>query len=72
MQGVHNGECESCLVMENANRACVVMQNARRPTMPFYCDRTFQSKLVLGNNKTFSINSLIDILLILFPLYWYL
>jgi subtilisin family serine protease len=35
-------------------------------------DRTFQGKLVLGNNKTFSVNSLIDILSVLFPLCWYL
>jgi hypothetical protein len=35
-------------------------------------DRTFQGKLVMGNNKTLSVNSVIDILSVLFPLCCYL
>ena len=35
-------------------------------------DRTFQGKLVMGNNKTLSVNSVIDILSILSPLCCYL
>jgi hypothetical protein len=35
-------------------------------------DRTFRGKLVLGNNKTLSVNSVIDILSVLFPLCCYL
>jgi len=40
-----NAECESCLVIDG-NRECEA--NARHPTMPCYCDHTFQGKFLLG------------------------